>query len=187
MSAHPQKVGMFVDITGQLEVQRRLEKVRRAAIDLKPAFREIAAGLNDFAQQQFLTSGAAGGSVWKPLSKATLELRQHPRGGYKGWGRYYRHGTLTQSASTPLIFTTKLMQSFTHPGPKHVQEIHAESMRWGSKHPLAHLVVEGVAAGRRKTTLPARPVIHFASAEQQRRLTVEPIERQLRAAAEGAL
>lgn len=178
--------GFFVSIEGEVELKRRLAKVRDAALDLKPAFRVVAANLRAHAREQFDTSGAAGGRPWAPLTPTTIGLRNHYRKyGGKAWGRYY--GRKASGGSRPLVASGGLRKSFVEKGPKHVETIGAESMEWGSKHPLAHLVVKGSKTRGKAPPLKARPVIAFRDDAQRRELTVEPISRYLGEAAEGRI
>lgn len=176
--------GFFVSIEGEIALQRRMARVRESVIDLRPGFKEVGKRLRQHARAQFDSSGAEGGKPWARLTPTTQRLRNHYRRARgNSWGRYYSR--LSPASNRPLIASGKLRRSFVEKGGKHVERIGKKEMEWGSKHPLAHLVVKGSGSRGKAPPLKARPVIAFRDATQRDRLTIEPIRLQIRKATRG--
>lgn len=160
--------GFFVRLDGVTELKRKLVGLSRRATDLRPAFHVVAENLRGHARRQFDTSGGEGGKPWPALSAATQLARATGRG-------YYRR--IRSAANRPLVATGKLRRSFTQRGGKHVERIDARSMEWGSRHPLAHLHVQGPSARAPAPPLPKREILSFRDARQREQLITEPLRR----------
>lgn len=68
---------MRIDIRfDDAEVRRGLNRLLRAAEDLSPAMREIAATLGDSAKESLARQAAPDGAPWKPLTKGAVAARR---------------------------------------------------------------------------------------------------------------
>lgn len=162
-------MGFFISVEGDVELRRALAGLSRRTSDLKPAFKVVADNMRAHTKRQFQTGGREGGAPWRPLSAATRLARRMGRG-------YYRR--IRSVGSGPLVASARLRRSFTEQASaKHVEDIKAREMEWGSKHPLAHLHAQGVSARGPAPPLPKRELIAFRDAEQRRKLTVEPLRK----------
>lgn len=158
--------GLSVDVEGDERLRQKLSGARGFMRNLKPPLTSIARTLTRRVDRQFRTSGAAGGTPWKPRSPATHKARA------RGWGYYRRR----RGQSGILQSQGDLRKSFTSRGHRHhVERIGRQSMEWGSKHPLSWLHAQGPDARGPAPPLPQREIIAFRSSREKFNLFREPI------------
>lgn len=157
--------GIEVDVDGVDDIDRRLTKTAVLMRDLSTPLKGVARTLRRRAARQFQTQGRAFGTPWPSLSPKTIRARM------RGWG-YYRSG----GAGRMLSASGGLRRSFTSRAhTDHVSDIRRQSMRWGSKHNLAHLHAQGPQSRGPAGPLPKREIIAFRSDEERDELFREPI------------
>lgn len=125
-----------INVTGDKRVANRLRGISRRVRDTTPALAELPEVFEDHVDQTFATQGASIGDQWKPLTR--------PYAARKG----------AMGGGGPLILSGSLKTSFSG-GRYHVEFIGKNSMRWGTKHPVARLHHSG-SPGRR---VPSRPIL----------------------------
>lgn len=160
------KAGLKLELTGVEEALARIAEIEGRSTKLAPAFRVIAGNLREKAEEQFRTQGAAGGARWKTLSPSTIRQRRRGTG-------YYSRGA---RGTRPLVASGGLMRSFTErSSSKHVEEVTNSRMEWGSKHPVAHLHVQGPKNRGPAPGLPKREIIAFRDESEEDSVVREPV------------
>lgn len=125
-----------VRVTGVASARARIREVSQRAANPAPGLAQVPPILERHVDETFASRGATVGWRWKPLSK-----------------RYGARKMLT-STRGPLILSGGLRESFSG-GRWHIDVKTMNSLRWGTRHPLAHLHQRG-SKGRR---VPARPFV----------------------------
>lgn len=152
-------VDVGVHVQGDEELLAALKAMRRRALDMSPAFRDIGDLLRLHLGAQFATEGLQGGSRWQPL-----------RPKYAAW-------KLRKVGPKPILqFSGDLLRSFTSK-PMAVEEISAREARFGSN--VRYAVFHQLGAPR--ANLVARPpivVTRGLQAEVNRLLTEHIVGRE---------
>ncbi|HEX5782342.1 MAG TPA: phage virion morphogenesis protein [Solirubrobacteraceae bacterium] len=144
-------IDVGVTVTGDEELLAALRAMRRRALDMSPALRDVGDLLRLHFKAQFATEGAQGGKKWAPLT---------PK--YAAW-------KLKRVGPQPILqFSGDLVKSFTSK-PMAVEEVGPREARFGSD--VRYAVFHQFGAPR--ANLVARPpivVTHGLQAEVNRLL-----------------
>lgn len=186
--AAPKKGGsrplFTVTIDGAEQVRTVIQGRMMRAMDLRPSLNVVADLLQAQTAENIRTRGGGLAERWKPLAASTVRARR------ERWGYYGRNAPGAGVAmTTPLVWTGGMAGSFRAGGKHHVRRIQAQSMEWGSSHPI--IAFHNSREPRSK--IPFRPMLGFRDEGQKRVLTVEPVrmwmagmsEAQIRAEAFG--
>lgn len=144
-----------IDVHGDKQVVRELLRLGDRGHDVRPAFEAIVDDLVNWTDSQFQTQGLRGSGGWAPLKPRTLA-----RKAALGLDPRILHATLA------------LRNSLTHRGDPHmIEEITADSLRWGSDLPYARAHQKGYPPNN----LPQRRPVELT--ETDRRSVVKTIQR----------
>lgn len=155
--ARPTGKGLNVEIEGDEELKRKLEKASISLKDFRGVFRNTARKLRRRMRKVFMTQGRSQGTPWASLSPYTMKAKR------KGWGRYQG-----ESGYGILRSSGRLMASYTNRGhSRHVEKIYRQSMEWGSNHPTAHLHAQGPQSRGPAPPLPQRPLVALSDKEER--------------------
>lgn len=165
---------LHVEVFGETIVRRRFLRFADRAMDMSPAFREVARILRDSTAENFRTRGVSGGSRWRDLKPATIAAKRrkgHDPRILRATGRLY--GSLIGAESATGVARHDLTGRFIPGAKDHVEEVKPDSLRWGSR--VEYGVFHQSSAPRR--VIPYRPPVRLT--ERRKREVVKAMQRSL--------
>ena len=146
-------VRLSFEFAGDRQVDRRLEGMRLAAVDARPAFDKMGDNLRAAERRQFRSEGGYGSGGWSPLSPA-----------YRRWKSAHYPGRPI------LVRSEALLKSLTE-RPFGIDEVHPSFAIFGTN--VEYAIYHQLGTNR----MPRRPVIDLP--ESLRRRWVKILQRWL--------
>jgi phage gpG-like protein len=161
-----------IRVFGESIVRRRLVRVQSRMVDHREAFHEIVGILRESTKANFATRGVSGGSRWRDLKPATIAAKQRKGQDIRilrATGRLY--GSLIGAEGSTGRARSDVGGRFIPGGSDHVEEITADTLRWGSRVPYGQFHQSSAP----RKVIPYRPPVRLT--EREKRAVVSALQR----------
>lgn len=149
---------MTINIQGEKQVIQVLENMRARASNLTPAMKQIGSLVKNASGENFKNQSAPDGTVWKPLSMATLIARAMRLSGGKGIRN--KNGSVKKGSQRVISSAKILLDTGVLRASVQVQDVTQQSVTIASRLKYSAIHQWGGKAGRgNKVTVPARPFL----------------------------